>query len=250
MIDRRQILTPEKALLSFQPAGLGSRIVAGIIDLVVISAAYTALSYVSSGLLYFLPQELQPFVTAFFIVLFAFLLFVYFWFMEYFFRGRTLGKMAAGLRVMMADGTPITSGAAFLRSILILADYIPFFIVGLAAIFTNERAQRLGDMAAGTIVFHEPKRRLRSLPSPHRAGIHPFEAAIGDLRSMSIEEYGALRRLADRLPSLPAAVQKQMLDEIWAPFADRHRILPLPGVHPLNLVEAAVTKYGREKKLL
>jgi uncharacterized RDD family membrane protein YckC len=250
VIDRRQILTPEKAILSFQPASLGSRIIAGVIDLLAILAVFTALSYIFSTLLNFLPQELQPFVEAVFIVLFAFVLFIYFWFLEYFLRGRTLGKMAAGLRVMMADGTPITAGAAFLRSILILADYIPLFIIGLAAIFTNERAQRLGDMAAGTIVFHEPKRRLRSLPSPHRAGIHPFEPVIGDLRSMSIEEYGALRRLADRLPALPAAVQKQMLDEIWTPFALRHRIHPLPGVHPLNLVEAAVTKYGREKKLL
>jgi uncharacterized RDD family membrane protein YckC len=250
VIDRSLILTPEKAVLMFQPAGLGSRVIAGIIDVLAILALFTGLSYVQNLLIFVLPEFLQEHAVAFFVVLLTFVLFLYFWVQEYFFQGRTLGKLATGLRVVMLDGTPITSGAAFLRSILILADYFPFFIVGLTAIFTNERAQRLGDLAAGTMVVRQPALRLRVLPSPHQAGVHPFEGVIGDLGRMTMEEYAALKRLVDRFPSLPPNVQIKTLEDIWKPFAEREKIITPTGVHPLLVMEAVVMKYGRGKKLL
>lgn len=250
MIDRSLILTPEKAVLMFQPAGLGSRIVSGVIDLLALMALFTGLSYVQNIVLFVLPEFFQEHAVSFFLILLTFVLFLYFWVQEYFFQGRTLGKLATGLRVVMLDGTPITSGAAFIRSVLILADYVPFFIVGLTAIFTNERAQRLGDLVAGTMVVRQPSLRLRVVPSPHQAGVHPFEGAIGDLGRMTLEEYAALKRLVDRFPTLPPNVQVKTLDEIWRPFAEREQIITPAGVHPLLMMEAVVMKYGRGKKLL
>ncbi len=250
MIDRSLILTPEKAVLSYQPAGLGSRIVAGLIDLVCLSAVSTALIWFTSLGIALLPPFLQTHAVALLTVLSAFVLFVYFWALEYFFQGRTLGKLATGLRVVMVDGTPITSGAAFIRSILTIADYLPFFIVGFTAIFTNEKAQRLGDLVAGTMVIRQPSLRLRVVPSPHQAGVHPFEGSLGELGRMSLEEYAALKRLVDRFPSLPPNIQMQTLEDIWKPFAEREKIITPTGVHPLLMMEAVVMKYGRGKKLL
>ena len=67
--------------------------------------------------------------------------------------GQTLGKALLGLRVVKLDGSPCTPGAALIRTLLRLIDGLPFFyLIGLVCIAVSARAQRLGDMAAGTIV--------------------------------------------------------------------------------------------------
>jgi uncharacterized RDD family membrane protein YckC len=67
--------------------------------------------------------------------------------------GQTLGKALLGLRVVKLDGSPCTPGAALVRTLLRLIDGLPlFYLVGLICIAVSARAQRLGDMAAGTVV--------------------------------------------------------------------------------------------------
>ena len=93
---------------------------------------------------------------------------------ETFFNGQTVGKWLMGLRVVSIDGQPINAWQAILRNVLRLADglpmymigsdvYFPFFMLGLAAVSMNDRYQRLGDLAAGTMVIVEERRRLQGL---------------------------------------------------------------------------------------
>jgi hypothetical protein len=67
---------------------------------------------------------------------------------------------------------------------------------------------------------------------------------------MTVDEYNALRRFADRFPEFPVRVQSQLVQEVWIPFATRHDIPVLPNVHPVYLAEAVVMRYGRQKGLL
>src|SRR6218665_196610 len=82
------------------------------------------------------------------------------WFYPVFFeagkRGATPGKRIAGLRVVQATGSPITLGQAVVRNFLRFIDGMPFFTygIGLGSCLASRRFQRLGDLAAGTVVVY------------------------------------------------------------------------------------------------
>lgn len=68
-------------------------------------------------------------------------------------RGQTPGKIALGISVVQDDLTPVTFGTSLVRNLLRTADFLPFFyLAGLVTMLTNSRFQRLGDLAAGTLV--------------------------------------------------------------------------------------------------
>lgn len=78
--------------------------------------------------------------------------FVYFWWCEAVW-GRTLGKRLCDLRVVRRDGARLGAGGAFVRNLLRLADWLPlFYALGAAAIWATPRNQRLGDLAARSVV--------------------------------------------------------------------------------------------------
>ena len=79
-------------------------------------------------------------------------------------RGRTLGKLALGLRVVRDDGGPITSRHAITRALVGFVEiWLLIGIPALVASILNPRSKRLGDMAAGTYVVTE-RSRMRLLP--------------------------------------------------------------------------------------
>ncbi len=77
-------------------------------------------------------------------------------------NGQTPGKRLLGLRVVREDGHAIGFNEAVVRNLLRAADALPLFYgVGVVAMALTARMQRLGDVAAGTMVVHERRERLR-----------------------------------------------------------------------------------------
>jgi len=72
-------------------------------------------------------------------------------------RGATPGKRMVGLRVVQATGSPITAGQAIVRNFLRFIDSMPFFTYafGMTSCLASKRFQRLGDLAAGTVVIYD-----------------------------------------------------------------------------------------------
>lgn len=244
------LLSPEKTVVSYRLASLGSRIGAHVLDLFVVGVIMAFLAFIISYLAAAgsIGAQIQGLVSPI-VVASGFL---YFILLEGLWNGQTLGKKAAGIRVRMSDGTPVTFQAALGRNLLRMGDMLPsFYFVGLVAIFTTPRAQRFGDLVASTIVTHEKRGVARFSPAPHRlAGEHPYEQHVGDLRGMTMEEYRALRRFCDRYPELSASIQARLMEEVWRPIALRRHVPNMPGVHPLLMAEATVMKYGRMNGLL
>lgn len=242
------VLTPEKVVVAYRLGNIGSRGMAQLADLLIIGALQFGLAQILSPLF----SVIDPAISAvFFSLVSAFGIFAYFSLFEGFWNGQTLGKKMLRLRVRMVDGTPVTLGAALYRNLMRPADFLPlFYLAGLATIFLNERSQRLGDLAAGTLVIHEPAPIAIFSPAPYRLGVHPFEDAVGDLRGMTMEEYHAVKRLCDRFPELSPAMQAHWLAQLWIPFAQRHAIPTLPNVHPVYLMEAVVMRFGRQRGLI
>lgn len=92
-------------------------------------------------------------------------------------RGDTPGKRLLGLEVVRENGAPLDWTAAFVRNILRAADFLPFGnALGLACILVHPRLQRLGDIAAGTLVVYreKPLNRERIPEAPPRAPAQPL----------------------------------------------------------------------------
>ena len=72
---------------------------------------------------------------------------------EVFSRGQTPGKKALGIAVVNDDLSPVTLGSSLVRNLLRTVDLLPlFYLLALVTMLLNRRFQRLGDMAAGTLV--------------------------------------------------------------------------------------------------
>src|SRR5262245_49030947 len=151
---------PEGVRLGFRLAGPGTRAVAYAADVGVriiilwgaVWAMAIALPFLSAGGLSW----------GAILLLFFLLEWGYGSLFEGLWNGQTPGKRITGLRVVREDGHAIGLYDAFARNLLRAADALPlFYAVGLATMSATTRLQRLGDLAAGTMVIHESGERLR-----------------------------------------------------------------------------------------
>jgi uncharacterized RDD family membrane protein YckC len=244
------LLSPEKTILTYRLASIAARVFAHIVDVIVIIVCIVATGFLIalSGVLGQGVFVLSVTAYQIFLALFPFLYFILF---ESCWNGQTLGKKALSIKVRMGDGTAVTPLAAIGRNLLRPADMLPgTYFVGLLAMFTTPKSQRLGDLVANTVVVYEKRAVPNFTPAPHTAGIHPLEGQVGELRGMTMDEYNALRRYCDRFPELSAPAQTKLTEEVWLPIAARRGVEMAPNIHPIYLAEAVVMKYGRGHGLL
>ena len=155
--DQLSIETPEQIALEFPLAGVGSRFLALAIDtLLQVTIGLAVLAAVSGAWTLLRPRSGGPWFLAV-IVIAAFLLFYgYFAGFEAFWHGQTPGKRLIGLRVLSVTGRPARIDEAILRNLLRVIDQLPgVYAIGIVTMLVSSRNQRLGDLAAGTVVVHE-----------------------------------------------------------------------------------------------
>ncbi len=244
-----EVLTPDGVIINYRLASFSTRLGAAFIDLGILVVIVIVISTVMSFLS--VMQVPDWLMGVGFTIGLPILVFGYYIFSEGLWSGRTIGKRMVGLQTIMVDGTQLTFPAATLRNLLRVADFIPVAFLGaLITMNVTRHAQRIGDLIAGTLVVHEPKLSMNFSPAPHRFGIHPLEEYVGSLKRMTLRDYVVMKRLADRFPSLTREAQDHQINDIWEPFAARNHIKPVPGVHPMFLLEAVVMRYGRQQDLL
>ncbi|HID19610.1 MAG TPA: RDD family protein [Methanophagales archaeon] len=140
-------------------ACVGSRIVAIIIDQIILAIVsfIIALPFgIWAWMFSFMGDATSPFAPrgtffASLTVLNVLLWIVYFTYFEGT-SGQTLGKKIMSIKVIKENGDQPTFSDALIRTILRIIDGIAFYLVGLIVILVSEKKQRIGDMAAGTIV--------------------------------------------------------------------------------------------------
>ncbi len=105
-------------------------------------------------------------------------------------RGATPGKRAMGLRVVQATGSPITLGQAVVRNFLRFIDGMPFFTYafGLTSCLATRRFQRLGDLAAGTVVIYDrlPPQPVTVAPPPIAPQPLPVGLSADETRALAL----------------------------------------------------------------
>jgi uncharacterized RDD family membrane protein YckC len=148
------VATPEQVAFHFETAGLGSRFTAQLLDLLVLTAIFVALGLAGIGIAV---VTLQVALGVLVFVILGFASFWAYWILpEALWSGQTVGKYVLHLRVIDARGGPITAGQAVIRNLLRVVDFLPWaYALGTVVMFGTVRSQRLGDLAAGTIVIRE-----------------------------------------------------------------------------------------------
>ncbi|HEX7168382.1 MAG TPA: RDD family protein [Acidimicrobiales bacterium] len=227
------IVTPEAVVLQFETAGIGSRMLAGLLDLAIqvglfiggLSGLALVASFDAFG-------ALEGIASALVYILVFLVLFGYPVLLETLWRGRTVGKAALGLRVVTVEGAPIRFRHAAIRSILGLVDwYATNFTVGIVALLVTKRNQRIGDLVAGTMVLRE--RSAASSPQPMRftppRGLESYAATL-TTAVLDHDDYGAVRSFLLRASTFPAAVRGDLAVRLADPLVERLRTTPPPGV--------------------
>ena len=142
------IITGQYVRIQPTVASVGDRIFAQLIDWGVLLAYIALLTW------FVVETNISGWVVA---TLYLFPLLFYTLICEVLNQGQTLGKMVLNIRVVKMDGSMPTLGAYLMRWMLWLIDGPATSFVGLVAMILNRNNQRLGDMAAGTVVIKKQK---------------------------------------------------------------------------------------------
>jgi uncharacterized RDD family membrane protein YckC len=176
--DQLSIETPELVAIEMPLAGIGSRFIALLVDYLIWGAGFLVV--------FFLVLLLLPGIHAFSmmsaqwaVAIVVFLVFLcnwgYFTLFEAFWNGRTPGKRVARIRVIQRTGRAIGLFESMARNLVRYVDQFPFFYaVGVIAVFATRQHQRLGDLAAGTLVVRD---REAETPLWAESGSRTFTAA-------------------------------------------------------------------------
>ena len=231
--DRITIATPEGVAIEIVLAGLGSRFLARLLDsviqLFIIIALLIALGVTGA------PSGVG--LAAFFIGLFL-VVFAYDVVFETINHGRTVGKMAAGIRVAGLRGEPVRFVTSSIRNIARIVDFLPvFYLVGTISIVATQHDQRLGDLAAGTVVVRDRFPGLAQLPAP--ITVTPAAVATWDVSAIRPDEVQAIRQFLDRRLSLRWPARSYFAVDLANRVAPRVVGVP-PNAHPEYVLEGIV----------
>ena len=243
-----QLVTPEAVVLELSTAGVGSRLVAYLIDAAIQFAAAFALIL---GVVVAGEAGVDGSVFAVVVVTAGLFLiaFAYPAVFETVWRGKTPGKAALGLRVVTTEGSPIRFRHAAVRAALSLVDfYLTSGAAAILCILATRNDQRLGDLAAGTIVVRErsgataPHAITFSVPQ----GYEDYVATL-DVSAMTPDHYVAVRTFLLRAGKLPPKVRAHLADAFAGPLAKRMHHTPPESVSPELFLTCAVAKYQQRQ---
>jgi uncharacterized RDD family membrane protein YckC len=200
-----QVRTPEGVAFTFRLASPVLRAAALLIDWGVVAAAWSLLA-VFLSLLSLVNRDVVGLVAA---VVFFLLSQGYRIATEWLWRGQSIGKRVMRLRVVDERGLRLVFSQIVLRNLLRFVDALPLaYLVGGVAALVSRRGQRLGDLAAGTLVIWEP-----ADPMP-------------DLDTLRSEKYNSLRPHAPVVARLRQAVTPGEARAVWQALARRDGLDP------------------------
>ena len=233
------VTTPENISFEYQLAGPFRRLPALLLDVafryLFVLALFIAFGF--AGVLNFLPGS-NALIGALVVVGIFLLSWFYGLFFEAWWNGQTPGKRILGLRVVSVDGRPINGVQATIRNFVRVADFFPYasmltfgaesemfviptFLVSLFCMVMTRRFQRLGDLAAGTMVVVEERSwspKKISLKDPRIASLAEYIPASFRMSS-SLAKTIAL--YVERRDSMSARRQENATEPVAVPLIQR-----------------------------
>jgi uncharacterized RDD family membrane protein YckC len=225
--DRLELTTPEGVTLDLELAGVGSRALAGTLDLII--QAMIMYGVIVVMLVGAFAGGGNPFlVIAASILAVVAAILGYHVVFEVWVGGQTPGKRMIGLRVVRTDGGPVGLAQSLIRTLMRIIDFLPtIYAIGIVTVFATTRNQRLGDLAAGTVVILDRSRHPKPVPTSRPTT--PMSEIVGngepasasvpvgwDVSAVTDEEVGLVRRFLDRRWSLDDGARRALAADLAA----------------------------------
>jgi uncharacterized RDD family membrane protein YckC len=236
------VVIPEAVPLDLETASIGSRFLGLLIDwgiqgvlllILLIIASKTSVGWLGTTIVF---------------VLIFLIIWGYPIALETLWRGRTVGKVALGLRVVTKEGGQIGFRHAAIRSALGIVDFaMTSGACAVICVLLTRDNQRLGDLAAGTLVLRERTGLTRPTPTTFAApmGLDSYTESL-DLAGLGPAEYGVVRAFLLRAPSLPPPVRARLAAQVGETIAKRVQPPPPAGV-PAEIFLASVAAAYRNR---
>jgi uncharacterized RDD family membrane protein YckC len=242
--QQEPVVTGDAVILDVQIAQLPVRALSAMIDVIVVFIAYLIGVLLWATTLSQFDTALSAAVLIIFTVL---ALLGYPVVFETATRGRSLGKMALGLRVVSEDGGPERFRQALFRALAGVIE-IWAFAGGPAVICSllSPKGKRIGDVFAGTVVISERAPRLT--PPPPMPPQLAWWASSLQLSGLRPEQAELARQFLSRAPQLDTQVRDQMAYRITSEVVAQISPPPPPGTPP-QLVLAAVLAERHRREL-
>ncbi|MFH0900581.1 MAG: RDD family protein [Pseudomonadota bacterium] len=214
------IETPEQIAVDLPLAGIGSRALAYIVDILIqaipiVVAAVAAVAVFElelGGLVQTDAESGEPGISLMFVVVISAVTFAvnfgYFVLFEMTWAGQSPGKRALGIRVVRDGGYPLDATSALVRNLLRVVDFLPgFYLAGMLVLFFGGHGKRVGDYAAGTAVIKE--RKLEDVV----VDLRPL-ASSGSSGSITAEERELVVQFLSRRMQLEGAARDRLAHEL------------------------------------
>jgi uncharacterized RDD family membrane protein YckC len=233
--DNLIIDTPELVSIEMPLAGIGSRFIAILIDYLIWFAGALVLLLLAAAILPAM-HTFSKISAQWAVALIIFAVFLvnwgYFTLFEAFWNGRTPGKRIAKIRVIQRTGRAIGLFESMARNLVRYIDWLPaFYAIGVISMFSTRQHQRLGDLAAGTLVVRdrEPETPLwgesssrtftaqlftpaAPIPEPH----HAFSLAMTGIAKLSSSDLEVLEGFFARRLDMSLATREVLAQRIAA----------------------------------
>ncbi|MEU9594543.1 RDD family protein [Streptomyces sp. NPDC048219] len=233
-----ELVTGEAVALELRPARLPSRALAVLLDLAVAVAAYVAVTIALVAATSSLDAAAQ---TALSLAVFVLVLVGAPIAVETLSHGRSLGKMACGLRVVRDDGGPIRFRHALVRGLIgVVEILLTLGVVACVASLVSARGRRVGDVFAGTLVVRErvPVAPAGFLPPPPPWLAGRFSEL--DLSAVPDGLWLAVRQYLARMAQLDPQVGWSMAERLASDVAARTGAPAPQGVPPAAYLAAVL----------
>jgi uncharacterized membrane protein SpoIIM required for sporulation/uncharacterized RDD family membrane protein YckC len=236
--QRLQVETPEHVTLDLEIAGIGSRALAALIDLLVLVGSTLAI-VIAIGIVAGFGATFGSVGGALLLIIGFVVWTGYFILFEGLRHGQTPGKRAVGIRVVSDTGNAVTLGAAAARNLMRVADLLPppYLIGGLLVAF-HPRGKRLGDLVAGTVVARD---RPSELHLPRRGELRDSTDPLGSIPELTDAEFRVVARFAQREPQLGPAARKRLATAL------ARRLATYPAAPGVGDVEHLLALHRRER---
>jgi uncharacterized RDD family membrane protein YckC len=224
--DQLLIRTPEGIVFTMTLAGPLSRFLALSIDVGCTMVLSNVVGMLLKGFkLVSADAAVALSILAFFVISFAYSILL-----EWYARGQTLGKRLLRLRVVDAQGLRLQFSQIAIRNLLRAVDGLPaMYMVGGLACFLSPLAQRLGDIAANTIVVRTPKIRqpdLDQVATPKYNSFRSYPHLVARLRQrVTAQEAGVALQSVLRRDEFDPAARVELFGEMAAHFRS---LVPFP----------------------
>lgn len=232
-------------VIQYEMAPIMSRVVASVLDLVIVGFYIFLISILVSALMFSSFRWNSDFGVE---MLIFYLLclpgFFYSFWMEAIFAGQTVGKMAMGLRVIRSNGENASIGDLFLRWVFRFIDLTGSIgALGIVVALSNERSQRLGDLVGNTVVIKlRPTNEFSITDILNIKSSKDYEATYPTIVQMTDEDMLLIKNAMERLKKNPNDAHKDLVRQLAQKTSDRLGMAEVPE-KKLTFLKTALQDY-------